>query len=256
MIDIHAHILPGVDDGSDSMEESLEMAEIAAICGTKTLVATPHCNIQNRFENYEDTGGCGEVCRRLQGLVEKNKIPVQILRGMEIFGVGDIRQLILERKLISLNHSGYYLIEFTFVMHPDEIYDALHMVFDAHGVPIIAHPERYYCVKDTPQLIYEWMREGVLTQVNKGSFLGDFGRREERTAVTLLDHNLITCLASDSHGTKWRSTDMRDAYRYMRTKVYEELTDRLFVQNPHRILSGKRVTRDDISYIREKRWFV
>ena len=107
---------------------------------------------------------------------------------MEIYGVGDIRALIQQRQLISLNHSGNYLIEFPFDMHPDEITDGLYMVFEAGGVPVLAHPERYYCVQDTPNLVYHWMHEGVLTQINMGSFLGAFGRREERTAVALLEH--------------------------------------------------------------------
>ena len=175
---------------------------------------------------------------------------------MEIFGVGDIKNLIKERRLISLNHSGYYLIEFPFDMHPDEITDALFMVFDAGGIPVLAHPERYYCVQDTPNLVYDWMREGVLTQVNKGSFLGAFGRREERTAVILLEHELITCLASDCHGTQWRSPDMRDAQSYIRRRAYEGMAEILLYDNPKCILSGKPVIKREMQPVKNRRWFI
>lgn len=256
MIDIHAHILPGVDDGSDSMEESIEMAHIAASCGTRVIAATPHCNIQRHFKNFEDSSNCREIYQQFKEAIAREKIPLQVVRGMEIFGVGDIQQMIKERKLISLNHSGYYLIEFPFDMHPEEITDSLDGVFRAGGIPVMAHPERYYCVQDTPNLIYDWMKDGVLTQVNKGSFLGDFGRNEERTAVTLLEHNLITCLASDCHGTQWRAPDMRDIRRYIRSRAYEETADLLLFDNPKRILTGKSLVQRDMSYVRERRWFM
>lgn len=255
MIDIHTHILPGVDDGSDSMEESLEMAYLAAECGTQVITATPHCNIQGHYDNYEDSGDCKKIFLQFRKALEREKIPLKIARGMEIFGVGDIRKLIKERKLISLNHTGNYLIEFPFDMHPDEITDALFMVFDVGGIPILAHPERYYCVQDTPNLVYSWMQEGVLTQINKGSFLGEFGRREERTAVILLEHGLITCLASDCHGTQWRSPNMRDVRSYIRSKAYEGAAELLLYDNPKCILSGKPVVRHDLQPVRDRRWF-
>lgn len=256
MIDIHAHILPGLDDGSDSMEESLEMAYIAVENGTRVIAATPHCNIPEQYENYEDSENGREIFLRLCKELKQEKIPLKVVRGMEIYGVGDIRRLISERKLISLNHSGYYLIEFPFDMHPDEISDGLDMVFGAGGIPVLAHPERYYCVQDTPNLVYEWMLGGVLTQINKGSFLGSFGRREERTAVVLLEHGLITCLASDCHGTQWRSPDMRDIWRYIRSRAYEDTAQLLLDDNPRHILEGKSVVQRGMSPIREKRWFM
>lgn len=256
MIDIHTHILPGVDDGSDSMEESLEMAELAVRGGTQIITATPHCNIRGHYENYEDSGNCKKIFLEFRKRLEEEKIPLKVARGMEIYGVGDIRKMIRERKLISLNHTGNYLIEFPFDMHPDEIADGLHMVFEAGGIPVLAHPERYYSVQDSPNLVYDWMGEGILTQINMGSFLGAFGRREERTAVLLLEHGLATCLASDCHGTQWRSPDMRDARNYIRSRMYPDMAEILLYDNPRGILSGKKVLRGDMQIIRDRRWFL
>lgn len=256
MIDIHTHILPGLDDGSDSMEESLEMAYMAASCGTQVITATPHCNIHGHYENYEDSGNCKRTFLLFRKALEREKIPLKVARGMEIFGVGDINEMIRERRFISLNHSGHYLIEFPFDMHPDEITEGLYMVFRAGGIPVLAHPERYYCVQDSPNLVYDWMRRGVLTQINKGSFLGEFGRREERTALILLEHELITCLASDCHGTQWRSPNMRDLWTYIRKRTYEGTAELLLFDNPKCILSGKPVMRRSIQPVKDRRRFM
>lgn len=255
MIDIHTHILPGLDDGSDSMEKSLEMAEIAVRSGTRLAAATPHCNIRGYYENYEDSGVCREVFLQFRSILREERIPLKLVRGMEIYGVGDIRFLIGERRLISLNHTGNYLMEFPFDMHPDEMEDGLHMVLESGGVPVMAHPERYYCVQDTPDLVYRWMQEGILTQVNAGSFLGVFGRREERTAVTLLEHGLITCLASDCHGIRRRSPDMRESESYIRRRMSPDTARLLFSENPHAILTGVNVRRGEMRGFGEKRSF-
>ncbi len=255
MIDIHSHILPGVDDGSGSMEESLEMAEAAVRGGTRLMVTTPHCNIRGHYENYEDSGVCRDAFLRFRSALEAEEIPLKIVRGMEIYGVGDVRRMIDERRLISLNHTGNYLIEFPFDMHPDEMTDGLYMVFAAGGVPVLAHPERYYCVQDSPELVYYWMEEGVLTQVNMGSFLGVFGRREERTAATLLDHGLITCLASDCHGVRRRSPDMREAVDYIRERMSDDVAGRLFYENPRAILTGQPVTAGERKTVSRGRRF-
>lgn len=255
MIDIHTHILPGVDDGSDSMEKSLEMAEIALRGGTKLVVATPHCNIPGYYENYEDSGVCMDAFLRFRSALEAEGIPLKVVRGMEIYGVGDIRRLIGERRLISLNHTGNYLIEFPFDMHPDEMAEGLSMVSEAGGVPVLAHPERYYCVQDSPDLVYQWMKGGTLTQINMGSFLGVFGRREERTAVTLLEHGLITCLASDCHGTRRRSPDMREARSYIGERMSPGVAERLFYENPRAILMGEKVSSGEMKTVHKRSRF-
>ena len=246
MVDLHTHILFGVDDGSDTLEESLRMAELAVEGGTRILAATPHCNIPGMFGNYESDGVCRDVYVRLKQELKDREIPLQLVRGMEIFGFGDVVDMIRRREFISLNHSGYYLIEFPFDMHPDEMWMGLEMVFEAGGIPLIAHPERYYCVQDMPGLVYDWMSRGVLSQVNKSSFFGRFGRAEEFTAHILLEHNLITCIASDAHSAYMRTPYMGDIWRYIENDYTEDMALRLLSINPERILNGRRVVPEDI----------
>ena len=105
-------------------------------------------------------------------------------------------------------------------------------------IPIIAHPERYYCVQDDPELLYEWRMQGALAQMNKGSILGRFGREIERTAEILLRKHLFTCIASDAHHAHIRTTDMRELQYYLQNHYSLIEQDRLLRQNPFSILQG------------------
>ena len=155
MTDLHIHILPGVDDGSPNLSTSLEMAEIAAKSGVRILAVTPHAN-QTGIEGVEQE-------------IRKEHIPISLVRGMEIMSIGPLNEKIKERKLIPLHESRYYLIEVPFDMAPDGIRRRL-MEFPAMGkIPVLAHPERYFCVQDSPELLYEFREMGAVLQMNKRS---------------------------------------------------------------------------------------
>lgn len=240
MIDLHAHILPEMDDGAEDMSEALEMAELAFESGVNTLVATPHSNQMGRFENFcteELKKAYKDFCR----VLEKEKIPLEILPGMEIFASGEMKDRIVQKKLIGLNRTDYYLIEFPFDVDPYWIGDCLEDVLELNKRPLIAHPERYFCVQDYPELVYEWMQMGCLTQVNKGSVFGRFGRREAHLAQILLNNDLVTCVASDAHRPYARTTYMKDIQEYLEDRFGYEHAYRLLSRNPERIIHGKYI---------------
>ena len=199
MIDLHAHIIPGIDDGAQSPADALEMAESAADCGVRILTATAHMNL-DACDPEVHLAKYREGLSALRAGIAKAGIRLRVASGMELLVNDRLLRYAEEHPLPSLNGSGCLLAEFYF----DVRYSyAVRMISALHEMGyriVLAHPERYYCVQDTPNLVYHWMHEGVLTQINMGSFLGAFGRREERTAVALLEHGLITCLASDCHG--------------------------------------------------------
>lgn len=149
MIDIHAHILPDLDDGSEDMEESLEMAELAVESGVEIMAATPHSNQMGRFENFQSEQLL-EKYRQLRTALEKEKIPLHILEGMEIFASEDIAQKIKNKQLSGINGTDYYLVEFPFDADPWWIRECLEDIFDTGKIPLIAHPERYFCIQDYP----------------------------------------------------------------------------------------------------------
>ena len=237
MIDIHSHILPGIDDGSPDMEQSLAMAALAVEGGTHHLVATPHSNQVGRFENYASDGHLDRLFRIFRRELDRAEIPLTVSLGMEIFASDDLYEKIRDHRLISLNGSRYYLVEFHFDEDPLIIRRYLSSVFRAGGVPLIAHPERYFCVQDTPALIYDWLQDGCLAQINKGSLFGRFGRDAMRTANTLLFNGLVSCIGSDAHSPYRRTTHMRDTELYLQEHLGPDITRLITEENPARILN-------------------
>ena len=240
MIDIHTHIIPGVDDGSESIGMSLAMLELSAQSGVTQVVATPHCNIPGEEGNYVSLELYTELVN-LQKEAERAEIPVRVLRGMEVFTTPELPQLIRERKVWSLNGSHYLLMEFAF--DEDPVFCA-QMIADLRkmGVrPVIAHPERYFFVQDDPQIAYEWCVSGCALQVNKGSLLGRFGEGPERTARLLVEHGLAACVASDAHSDYARSTYLGDVSRLLELDYGEETQQLLLDINPSRILKNEKL---------------
>lgn len=239
MIDIHAHILPGVDDGAVNMDESVEMALMASDSGVDYLVATPHCNIPGVYDNYLDD----ELRERFMGLkrvVEAEQIPIRILGGMEVFATSDLPDLLKKKKILTLNGTKYFLMEFAFDEDLDFCSMILEQCFSMGYIPVIAHPERYYGVQDHPEIVYQWYIKGYKIQINKGSILGRFGKSVKRTADQLLEHRIVTCIGSDAHSPYRRTPHMAEIREYMRDNYGNEYTRLLTEENPRRILMGEK----------------
>ena len=262
MTDLHIHILPGVDDGSPNLSTSLEMAEIAAKSGVCILAVTPHANqtgiegVEDGYVNY-DSEQLLELFYRLDQEIRKEHIPISLVRGMEIMSIGPLNEKIKERKLIPLHESRYYLIEVPFDMAPDGIRRRL-MEFPAMGkIPVLAHPERYFCVQDSPELLYEFREMGAVLQMNKGSVFGRFGKEAERTAQYLLENRLAGCAASDAHRVNYRTPNMRPIREFLSEWYGESYAELLLKVNPRRILENRPVLYEPSPERRRKRrWFV
>lgn len=238
MIDIHTHIIPGLDDGSDDIETSIIMAEMAVDSGVDTIVATPHCNQLGMYENFVSD----DLIRRMESFreeVAREKIDLEVKLGMEIFCTREVPKLLKEKKLLTLNDSRYVLVEFAFGIDIPRMERMLFSILDSGYIPVIAHPERYYAVQAQPEIVYDWLQEGMGIQINKGSIFGRFGRGECRCANTLLRNGLVSCIASDAHGVDSRTTDMSDAFEFLSMEYSEELADLLLEENPRRILDNK-----------------
>ena len=238
MIDLHTHVLPGVDDGSRSMKESLELLTMAADSGVEILVATPHCNIPDVFDNYVSPE-LEDLFRKLDEARKNAGIPIRLLRGMEIFATPELPQLLRDRRVWTLNGTKYFLMEFAFDEDPDYCSRILRRCRELGFWPIVAHPERYYFLQEDLQLAFEWCVEGYGLQLNKGSLLGRFGSAPQRTAELLLQHGLAACVASDAHNPKRRSTNMLDVRGLLLEEYGEAYMRLLLEENPKRILDGR-----------------
>ena len=234
MIDLHSHILPELDDGSQSLQESLEMARIAVESGVTVMAATPHCIDARAQEVYE-------TWKLLRRALKENGIPLKIFPGMEIFGTEDTLQLLKEGKLFTLNGSRYPLIEFSF--HSDGIQETriLHSLCKTGLRPIVAHPERYHYVQYDPELINKWHRMGCLMQINRGSLLGRFGTRVQLMAEELVSRNFAAVVASDAHSPQVRTPWMTDVRNLLARDFSPSSARTLLLQNPMRILKDTPV---------------
>ena len=244
MIDIHSHILPGIDDGADDIYDTLEMIKMAEKSGTKAIVATPHCNIPGMFDNYFGK----EYVDRYQKVVEavkKEEIPVKIYPGMEAFGTEDLPELIVNGKIMPINQGRYILVEFPFDSEPKYVFGLLKRIKEVGAIPVIAHPERYEFVQDNPHVAYVWRKKGYAVQVNKGSFEGRFGRMARKTAYRMLSHNMISVVASDAHGHGQRTPYMKKIYEHLAQERTTEYMDILFRKNPLQICANKPLVKMD-----------
>lgn len=245
MIDIHAHILPEIDDGAPSLDTSLAMAEIAVSTGVDTMIMTPHCNIPDYYDNYYSLP-LMQAFRNLRRALDDAGIPLQVLPGMEIFCTPDLPSLISSRKVVGLNFSNYLLVEFNFGAEPDWMTQQLQNILNTGRIPVIAHPERYDAVFEIPEITAAWAQMGCLLQCNKGSFLGSFGRQVENTAHLLLEHHLVSFIASDAHRPDRRTPHMHEIYQYIAHQYSAETAHSLMQANPMRICRNKPVPREKI----------
>ena len=240
MIDCHIHILPGIDDGPSQMDEALLMAEQAYQSGVDALIVTPHSNQHHRFENYYDHSLIESYEKFKQSAKEQGN-PIDIYLGMEIFVSDDILDKIKSGKLIGLNKTNYYLIEFSFHEAISYIEYIVNEMLANHYIPILAHPERYVCYQQEPWQLYHLIKEGCIAQLNKGSISGLFGRNVQRTAKKLLDHHLVQIIASDAHDSVFRHADMSEVQDYLEYHYGMNYTHQLLDEYPGAIIMNKRI---------------
>lgn len=237
MIDIHTHILPGIDDGARDIYDTLEMASMAAGIGVTAIVATPHCNIPGMFDNYFGDAYV-QVFMQASEAIRREGIPVQLLPGMEAFATYDLPDLLVDGKIMPLNQSRYVLMEFSFDEEPDYATDILKRVKAVGAKPVVAHAERYEFIQEDLRVAYRWRSLGYVIQVNRGSLMGKFGRRAQRAAYRMIKHNLVSVVASDAHSPYQRTPYLLDAYEELKTEYPKRVVDVMFRDNPERICNN------------------
>lgn len=237
MIDIHCHILPGLDDGAFDIYDTLEMALIAVNSGVRAIVATPHCNLPWDTSNYYGHA-YREALKKTRSAIEQERMPLKIISGMEAFATFDLPELVKEGKVLTINHSNYLLTEFSFDEDPEFVDIVVDRLKEIGIRPIIAHPERYDFIKEDISLAQRLVKRGCLLQANKGSFLGTHGSRSEETALALAKDNLLCIVASDAHSPVRRTPYMLEARRKIQDLCN---TDLLFEINPKKICTNQPI---------------
>ncbi|MCD7832273.1 MAG: hypothetical protein LUI01_08460 [Firmicutes bacterium] len=243
MIDIHCHIIPNVDDGSDGIETSLMMSAMAVDDGVRSIIATPHFmqGGDGCAERFEGLSVCAD---RLRAEISAAGIPLKIYMGAEVLLTPDTVNMQKSFGFFPrMNDTEYSLVEFFFDADPETMNSYLSTLLDSGIVPIIAHPERYNAVQKKRRTAEMWVETGCFLQVNKGSFQGQFGRRAEKTAVWMMENRLASFLATDAHNHADRTTRLKAVADMLREKYGEDYIALLTRENPERIIEGKQILR-------------
>lgn len=238
MIDLHCHILPGIDDGSDTVEDSLEMARKAVSQGITHILCTPHHQngiyINPKYKVIERVAD-------LQRIFDQENIPIQLFEGQEIRLYENlIRDIRRDEILFCDMLDRYLLIEFPTNRIPDEAHIVLQELIDIGKHPIIVHPERNGGFIEDPNLLIPFLQMGCLAQLTAPSILGMFGKKIQRTAKLMVKHNLVQTIASDAHGVHKRDFFLEEAYDFVASYYGEEKSE-FFHRITKSIFNGESV---------------
>ncbi|SCH16013.1 tyrosine-protein phosphatase [Romboutsia sp. 1001713B170207_170306_H8] len=238
MIDIHCHILPGVDDGAVDLEEALEMARIAEKEGIKKIINTSHFHPEFKYIMGEELV---DIVDRFNITLKANKINLEVLLGNEIYYTDEIIENLDTLSFYTLNKSKYVLIEFSPMNIPKNLADVVYEVKLKGYTPVLAHVERYNNIIENPNIIYDCIKEGAIIQVNASSILGKHGKEIKRTSDILLDNNMVHIIASDAHGSERRRPQLKEAYNFVENKYSKEVADNLFNNNQSLIIKNEDI---------------
>ena len=237
-VDIHCHILPGVDDGSQSPEETKAMLEKAWDEGIQIMVATPHYHKQRGKNDIDLIKKQLLLTRKLAKEVHPK---MQICLGMEIYYGEDVPELLKTGKAVSIRKSRYILVEFSPGDDFQYILNAVRKLQMSGHTVIIAHIVRYNCLREDISNV-EYLREmGAYLQVNAGSITGSYGRSVKKFLREVLKAHLVQLVGTDAHGPEKRSPKMQEAYKEVVKRCGEEYADQIFGQNAKKVLRNEEI---------------
>ena len=236
MYDLHAHILPGLDDGATSMAESVAMARAAAAQGTRAILATPH---RKDVTELHSVAKAQQLLADLNARIRAEGLDIEALPGMENHLDADLPDEIAAGRALTINGTNHVLIEMPFFGRPDFIEPTLRRIQDAGLVPVLAHPERIEAFQQDPDLLSTFVGRGMLSQITAGSLTGHFGPQVRDFTGDLLKRGLAHLMASDTHApTGGRSPDMTAGLDAATAIVGPSLARKLVEDTPKAILYG------------------
>ena len=242
MIDIHSHILPGIDDGSKNINMTLQMIKIAEKSGTTDIVATPHfCRGYGETHYDEVKNLVGEFNKLAKG----EGLDINIHYGQEVYYSEQIINDYKSGLIGTINDSRYMLIELPMRSFDSNILEVIYELQVKGVIPILAHPERYRPIIEKPERINKFIKEGFLFQMNSGSIEGQFGNSVKKTAEILLDNNIYNFIGSDAHNDTNRCTGIDRGIELAKKK--SKINEELFRESGRRLLNN-----EDIEFIGEK----
>ena len=233
MVDVHCHILSGMDDGARSFEDSLAMAEAAIADGITHVVATPHCNDEYRFDFAAVQQAAGKLQKELGARL-------LLATGCDFHLSRDnIAALKKGPAAFCIHQKDYLLVEFNDYSIPPSLDQTLYEIQLAGIRPIITHPERNAILRAQAQRLEQWIRNGCYGQVTGGSLTGVFGANALQTALAWIARGLVHIVASDAHNMTSRPHKLRAAYEVVQREFGRARAEALFVENPLAVFEGR-----------------
>ncbi len=235
MIDIHCHILPGIDDGPETFELAIEMAEMAIADGITHVIATPHASQNHPF---------------IPSLVRERREEMQAkFEGRLVLATGcdfhlsfeNLQEIRHDPERFTLNQRNYLLVEFADYSIPATLDQSLHELQLAGITPIITHPERNPLIRSQPERLFKWLRQGCYAQVTAQSLLGRCGKTAQEATRDWLDAGAIHFLASDAHNVTSRPLQLKEAFYELARTRGEEVARGLLIDNPLAVFEGNRL---------------
>jgi protein-tyrosine phosphatase len=247
VVDIHCHILPGVDDGPRTLEESVAMARMAAASGTTDIVATPHANNHYVYDEALIEAKLADL-RAAAGEV------IRLHRGCDFHLTPEnIRDALAAPAKYSVAGNGYLLVEFSDYSVPETAGDIFRKMLSAGLYPVVTHPERNPLLRERLELVELWVDQGCFVQVTALSVLGRFGKAAKEASDRLLRSSLVHFLASDAHDCQRRTPALDAAWKQVSKELGECAARGLLETNPAAALAGRKVERVRIDS--RKKWF-
>ncbi len=235
IVDIHSHLIPGIDDGAKSLEESLALFHQFQQQGVKRMVLTPHIHLGRYDNSKDDILACSAA---LQHELLSRNIFIEIAVAAEIRLDVEVLHLLSKKQIPFIGHvEGYdlVLLELPHSRVPHGTKNFVKMLKAKKIRCIIAHPERNRDIQGRISLIHELIDLGCYTQITGGSILGDFGEKAQNTAHKLLAQNKVDIVASDAHSLKRRPVKSRESYEAVESQYGSDMAERLFYTNPYRL---------------------
>lgn len=232
--DIHCHILPDVDDGSRSMDMSMDMLSIAYDGGIRNIIVTPHHN-----RHYQRLGNDKKIhiFNQLKEMVQRVFPDMKLYLGSEVMFSEETIQEIKDGKVILMAGSVYVLVEFHISVEYSYIKRAVDAILRADRLPIVAHAERYGCLMDDIDKIEEIRNMGAYIQINSSS-VTEKKLKTRKYINKLFKWELVDFVASDSHDNKIRVPNLEKSYVYIARKFSKSYADKIFIENPSGIVAG------------------
>ncbi len=247
MIDLHCHLLPGVDDGSKSMDISLKLANDAVRDGIDYALLTPH-HMNGVYLNHKKA--VIQQTQEFQVELDRHKISLKVFPGQEVRINGDLLTALDQDDILFADEGGRYLmLEFPDDDIPSYTSNVIYELMQRGIIPVIVHPERNTMIMKQPNILYDLLRKGCLSQITAGSYVGAFGRKVQKFSKQLIQAGQVYIFASDAHDLPNRKYEMTNAFAKLNHEFGNDYVSR-FSENTKRIINGDNILPNNFSKIK------